>query len=199
MFSGRKRGSKLPWIGGAMYMLLLAASGCSTQTTKAPAADPQIQRVYTIGRGDTLEVIVWGEDKVSGQVNVRPDGMVTVALIGDVPAAGRSPDELAGQIKDGLTRYIDKPNVVVRVLATGSRRFFVIGNVRTPGSYDMGANQTLLKALAMAGGLNEFASAGSLRIIRDGGTSMLEPDYWGITRGEVPDVRLEPEDTIVVP
>lgn len=184
----------------AVALGLFLASACATSTPAGPSVtDGALNRRYEIGRSDTLEIIVWDEEKLSGPVPVRPDGMVTVALIGDVPAAGRNPDELADEIRDRLRKYVDEPNVVVRVLATGSRRFFVLGNVRAPGAYEMTAGQTLLQALAMAGGLNEFADSGGLRIIRQNTDTPTLPDYRAITRGETPDVRLQPDDTIVVP
>jgi polysaccharide export outer membrane protein len=181
-----------------MWCALLVAS-CTSAAPKPPTTPETMPRRYTIGREDTLEVIVWGEEKLSGPVQVRPDGMISVALIGDVPAAGRSADELSEDVRKRLERYVEKPNVVVRVLTTGSRRFFVIGNVRAPGAYEMTAGQTLLQGLAKAGGLNEFADEDGVRIIRKDGTAAVEPDYDSITRGQAPDVILEPDDTIVVP
>jgi polysaccharide export outer membrane protein len=155
---------------------------------------------YVIGAGDTLDIIVWGEDKVSGRVEVRPDGMITVPLIGDIAAAGLTPEQLAESLRQGLTRYIDSPNVVVRVGIMGSRRFFVIGNVRTPGMFDMRPEQTFLQAIAVAGGFTDFANRNGVRIVRKGGGGPpVEPNYDAITRGEVPDVRIEPNDTIIVP
>jgi polysaccharide export outer membrane protein len=178
---------------------LVLGIGCSSARPRATMPAELGPRPYIVGTGDTLEVIVWGEDKLSGPVQVRPDGMITIALVGDVAAAGRSADELAAELQSRLTQYVSSPNVVVRVQATGSRRFFVIGNVRAPGAYDMTADQTFLQALAKAGGLNEFADADDVRIIRRSGASPVLPDYDAITRGDVPDVVLEPDDTIVVP
>ena len=153
---------------------------------------------YRIAAGDTLDIVVWGEDKVSGPAQVRPDGMISVALVGDLPAAGQTPEQLASTISDALTRYIDKPNVVVRVAATGSRHFFVMGQVRAPGMYELRAGETLIQALAVAGGFTDFASQGHVKIIR-AGTAPMEVDYKAVVRGDQPDVLLELNDTIVVP
>jgi polysaccharide biosynthesis/export protein len=180
-----------------MFALLLA--GCAARRP-APLPPPPPPGPYQIGPGDTLNIVVWREDKISGPVQVRPDGMISVPLIGDIRAAGLTPDALAGQIHAGLSRFIDNPNVVVQVTATGSRRFFVVGNVKTPGAYDLQANQTLLQALAVAGGFTDFADRNGIRIIRTNPhPQTVYPNYKAIIRGEAADVRLQPKDTIVVP
>jgi len=187
--------------GGAISaaVLLVLTSCASTRPVSAPDPPPPAAP-YQIGAGDTLEVIVWNEDRVSGPQQVRPDGMITVALIGDVPASGLTPETLAENLRTGLSRFIDNPNVVVRVGATGSRRYFIVGNVRAPGAYDLRADQTFLQALSVAGGFTEFADRGAVRIIRQNGSAPpVRPDYNTIIRGEAADIRLEPNDTIVVP
>ena len=183
-------------MGGAMCAALLLVAGC-TPTRHVPTAVPDAPKAYRIAPGDTLEVIVWREDKLSGPVQVRPDGMITVPLAGELKAAGLTPEELAQATRDGLARYVDDPNVVVRV-AMGSRRFFVVGNVRAPGMYELRPEQTFLQALAVAGGFTEFAARGRVRIVRVGAPPV-EPDYDAIVQGAAQDVSLEPNDTIVVP
>jgi len=220
----RRTGSRWRGTGGAICAALLILVGCATKHPTAPeypvqppadTALPADVRVpagapspvaaaapapYQIGANDTLEIIVWREDKISGPVQVRPDGMITVALIGDVPAAGMTPEALSEHIRAGLSRFIDSPNVVVRVVATGSRRYFIVGNVKTPGAYDLRANQTFLQALSVAGGFTDFASRGSVRIIRQNGGPLPDRiDYNAVVSGDAPDIRLEPNDTIVVP
>jgi polysaccharide export outer membrane protein len=179
-----------------MCALVFAVAGCAPAR---PVAEPQVAPgAYRIAAGDTLDIVVWGEDKVSGTVQVRPDGMVSVALVGDLPAAGQTPEELADRTRDALARYIDAPNVVVRVAATGSRHFFVMGNVRAPGMYDLRAGQTMIQALAVAGGFTEFANESRVKILRPG-AAPIERDYGAVVQGKVSDVLLEPNDTIVVP
>jgi polysaccharide export outer membrane protein len=153
---------------------------------------------YRIAAGDTLDVVVWREEQISGPAQVRPDGMITIALAGDIHAAGLTPEELAAQIQGVLSRFIDNPNVVVRVSAMGSHRFFVMGNVKTPGMYDLRPGETLVQALAVAGGFTEFANRGHVKLMRTG-ASPTERDYDAIVAGAVADVPLEPNDTIVVP
>jgi polysaccharide export outer membrane protein len=220
----RRMGRRRRGTGGAICATLFVLAGCAAKHPIAPdyptrtPADTALPAAvltpagaplpvaapspapYHIGANDTLEIIVWREDKISGPVQVRPDGMITVALIGDVPAAGLTPEALSENIRTGLSRFIDSPNVVVRVAATGSRRYFIVGNVKAPGAYDLRADQTFLQALSVAGGFTDFASRGSVRIIRQsGGPLPARIDYNAVVSGDAPDVRLEPNDTIVVP
>ncbi len=180
-----------------MCALLFAVAAC---TTAKPAPPPQAvaSDPYRIAAGDTLDIVVWGEEKASGPVQVRPDGKISVALVGDLPAAALTPEELAIMIREALAHFIDNPNVVVRVAATGSRQFFVMGNVRSPGVYELRAGQTLVQALAVAGGFTEFANQSHVKIMRTG-TAPIERDYNAVVRGDAPDVVLERGDTIVVP
>jgi polysaccharide export outer membrane protein len=184
-------------IGGAMLaLMILAACAPRAVVPPPPPAEPVL---YRIGAGDVLDLIVWREENLSGSLNVRPDGMISVPLVGDLAAAGKTPEELSNDIKTGLQRFVENPNVVVRVSAT-ARRFYIVGNVRAPGMYEMRADQTLLQALAVAGGFTEFANRGRVRIVRQGGAEQaFERDYDDIVSGEIPDVRLEPNDTIIVP
>ena len=187
------------WMGGAMLAVALGLLSCSSARTVPPPPPSASTEPYRIGPGDLLDVVVWKEDQVSGKVQVRPDGMITVPLIGDLQAAGKTPDDVAGQIRAGLTSYIDDPRVAVRVEAT-ARRFFVIGNVKTPGMYDLRADQTVLQGLAVSGGLTEFADRNAVRIIRGGGSQpAIAVDYDAIVKGREPDIELAPNDTIVVP
>jgi polysaccharide export outer membrane protein len=196
--SKEQRSRLLGWkrMGGAMYSLV-ALVGCTTAASAPPPTPASSE--YRIGPGDVLDVMVWREESVSGSVTVRPDGKISVALVGDVQAAGLTPEDLSADLHARLLKFIDNPNVVVRVNSS-ALRFFVIGNVRSPGTYDLRANQTLLQALAVAGGFTEFANRGGVRIIRqNSGGTPLKVDYDAIVRGDAPDVRLEPNDTLVVP
>lgn len=187
------------WMGGAMLAIGLALLSCSPAVTVTPPPPSTSTEPYRIGPGDMLDVVVWKEEQVSGKVQVRPDGMITVPLIGDLQAAGETPDAVAEQVTTGLASYIDDPRVAVRVEAT-ARRFFVIGNVRAPGMYPLNADQTVLQGLAVCGGLTEFADRDGVRIIRGGGSQpAIAVDYDAIVKGRDPDIELEPNDTIVVP
>lgn len=184
-------------MGGAMGAILALGIGCAASRAprppEAPAGNP-----YEILPGDQLELIVWREQQLSGPVQVRPDGKITVALLGDVQAAGLTPEQLSETIRQGLVKYIDSPNVVVR-LNTSSRRFFVSGNVRAPGTYDLRPNQTLVQAIAVAGGFSDFADRNDIRVVRAGAAAPLDVNYDAIVSGREPDLVLQPDDTVVVP
>jgi len=189
------------WV--ALLVVAAVVGGCTAQQTGvrgAPEVEVEETGAYRIGAGDTLDILVWKEPEISGSARVRPDGKITVPLIGDVTALDAAPDDLAATLRERLTRFIDQPNVVVRVAEMGSRRFFVVGNVQSPGMYDLRPGQTLLQALAVAGGFTDFAERGGLRILRRRGEQrLLKCDYGAIVRGDVRDVPIEPDDTIVVP
>jgi len=193
----RSAGRRWRVMGGAMCTIVLLGFGCTT--TRAPRA-PEIpaNNPYEILPGDQLELIVWKEPQLSGPTQVRPDGKITVPLLGDVQAAGLTPEQLSENIRQQLVRYIDSPNVVVR-LNTSSRRFFISGMVRAPGTYELRPNQTLLQAIAVAGGFTDFADRNDIRVIRAGVPAPLRPNYDAIVTGEEPDLPLRADDTIVVP
>ena len=184
-------------MGGAVCSLLLIGAGCATPKPIAPPEAP-VPSPYQIAAGDTLEIMVWREEQVSGKVDVRPDGMITLPLAGDVHAAALTPEELGKTLHDRLSQFIDNPNVVVRVLTMGSRRYFVVGSVRSPGMFDLRADLTFLQAMAVSGGFTDFADRGKVRIIRVSAPPVMA-DYDAIVKGTAPDILLEPNNTIVVP
>jgi polysaccharide export outer membrane protein len=178
----------------AATMLLGCASSAPTGIPALPPPDP-----YEITAGDALEIIVWREAQLSGPVQVRSDGKITMPLLGDVQASGLTPEPLAEEVRLGLLRFIDAPNVVVR-LNVSSRRYFIIGNVGAPGMYQLSPNLTYLQAIAIAGGFSPFASRGSVSIIRPGSAnSPIRPSYDAIIKGNEADVMLQNNDTIIVP
>jgi polysaccharide export outer membrane protein len=184
----------------AAVTLILTLASCAPSAANPPSPPPPRPAVaYRIGSGDILDVLVWREDMVSGPVTVRPDGMISVSLIGDIKAEGLTPEELAAQIEKGLLKFIETPKVVVRV-SQSARRFYVVGNVNGPGMYSLLPQQTLVQAIALCGGFTQFADRGSIRIIRQAGPQVAkEYDYDRIISGTEPDVMLETNDTIVVP
>ena len=188
-------------MGGAMIVatVVLTLVSCGPPTVAPTPPPPRAAVAYRIGPGDVLEVLVWREETVSGPVTVRPDGMISVSLVGDIKAEGSTPEELAAQIEKDLLKFIATPKVVVRVNQS-ARRFYVVGNVNGPGMYNLLPQQTLLQAIALCGGFSQFADRGSIRIMRQAGPQVApEYDYDRIVAGSDPDVQLESNDTIVVP
>lgn len=189
-------------MGGAIAAIIVMTtlSACAPPSSNPP--QPPVPRAavpYRIGPGDVLDVLVWREESLSGPVTVRSDGMISVSLAGDVKAEGLTPEEVATTIETSLRRFIEAPKVVVRVTQSG-RRFYVVGNVKGPGMYGLLPQQTLVQAVALAGGFTEFADRDSIRIIRQAGPQVQrEYDYDAIISGDAPDIELEPNDTLIVP
>lgn len=171
------------------------------QPGTAPQATPPSD--YTIGPEDVLGVVFWREPDMSGDVTVRPDGRITIPVIGEMVAAGKRPEELQAQIVTAARKYISDVNVVVVVRTINSRKIFVTGRVTTPGTYPLMGPLTVIQAIALAGGLTEYADPKGITILRtQGGKSETIPfNYQDISRGRNLDqnIQLKPGDTIVVP
>jgi polysaccharide export outer membrane protein len=162
------------------------------------AADP-----YQIGSDDELEIIVWTQPQLSGKVTVASDGTIAMPLIGRVPAAGLTPDQLKANLENRYARYVHGANATVRVTDPASHVFYVLGEVNKPGVFKLHSGEVLSQALAEAGGLGEFADAGKIRILRhkENETVVLTINYHVVrSGGDVSaDVPVEPGDTVQVP
>lgn len=121
---------------------------------------------YVIGPEDVLDIAVWNNAAVSRTVPVRPDGKISLPLLNDVPASGLTPTELREALTKALASYIPTPSVSVIVREVHSYKVTVIGEVRTPGRYELKSQATVLDVLAMAGGLNEYADRGRIVVLR---------------------------------
>jgi polysaccharide export outer membrane protein len=131
---------------------------------------------YVIQAGDLIEVSVWKNAELSRTVLVRPDGRISLPLLNEIPAAGRSAPELRALVAERLAEYVSTGEVSVIVHEVKSVAVSVIGEVRQPGRYQLQNRTTVLDALAMAGGLTEFASAGGITVLRsDGGQTARLP------------------------
>jgi polysaccharide export outer membrane protein len=176
--------------------------GASGQpATLQGAANVDVAR-YVIGSDDSLSITVWKEPSLSGTIPVRPDGMISLPLIGDLKAAGRTPMQLADDITVKLKKYIQDPNVSVVVMADSSQRIFLIGEVGHVGPVPMTPGMTPLQAIAAGGGLSTFANSKKIYILRnEGGKQQKIPfNYKKALKGEdTQGVSLKPGDTIVVP
>ena len=171
------------------FVAFAAPPGLSTT-----AASPD---EYRIGISDQLRISVWREEDVSLPVIVRPDGKITVPLVGDVQAAGRTATDITRQIAQALTKYIKEPIVTVIVEEINSNTVYVIGEVNRQGAIELRQRTRFLQALAMAGGLTEFADKSRIVLLRevDGREVVRELDFKRLIRGEAPEenVYLRPE------
>jgi polysaccharide export outer membrane protein len=157
---------------------------------------------YVIGPSDVLTVTVWKEPTLSGPILVRPDGMITMPLLGDVQASGLTPLRLADQIASRLKKYFQAPNVSVVVGEIHSKVIYLLGEVGKKGPIEMTPGMTLLNAIASAGGLTDYANTKKIYILRGetGKQDKIPVRYKDALRGESEfNLVLQPGDTIVVP
>lgn len=159
---------------------------------------------YVIGPEDILAINVWREPEISRVLPVRPDGNISLPLIGELKAAGLTPTELQNKIIEQLRAYLSNPEVAVIVQEVRSQKFNVVGDVLRPGSYDLSKPMTVLDALALAGGFGPWAKVNKIYVLRRSrdGTRMIIPfKYKDVIKGKkgYQDLELEPGDTVVVP
>jgi polysaccharide biosynthesis/export protein len=191
----------------ALLLVVLPVVGSAAQTTApAPPAPPTsvpLAQDYVIGPQDVLGIVFWREPEMSGDVTVRPDGRISLPVIGELQAAGLHPDALQKQIVTAAGKYLADPNVAVVVRAINSRRVFVTGKVTTPGSHPLAGPLTVMQAIALAGGLTEYADSKNITVLRsrDGQSQILKFNYRDVARGKnlEQNIHLMPGDTVVVP
>jgi polysaccharide biosynthesis/export protein len=179
-------------------IVALAGCGGGAQTVRNPR--PAKPQEYRIGVEDLIEVSVWKERDLSTTTPVRPDGRITVPLVGEIKAAGRTAHELEREISAKLGERISAPVVSVGVKEVAAR-VFVLGEVARPGVYPLRGSLNLIEALALAGGLTEFADEDDIVVLRraakDGERKRISVSYGkAVGGGELFD--LQPGDTIVV-
>jgi polysaccharide biosynthesis/export protein len=166
--------------------------------------DLKVPPEYTIGSEDVLAINVWKEPEISRTVPVRPDGKVSVPLIGEIQAKGLTPKQLQANIAEALRSYLANPEVSVIVQEVHSQKFNVLGEVARPGSYPLATPTTVLDALAVAGGFRDFAKVTKIFVLRvrlDGSRERIPFNYKEVVKGArfEQNVELQPYDTIIVP
>lgn len=157
----------------------LSSSLLAQEATSAPADDalPAVALPeYRVNPGDELQISVWREDQLQRSVRVLPDGSLSFPLVGRIEGAGRTTREIEAAISAGLaSKYVDGnvPDVTVAVAQTSGLQFSVIGKVRSPGTFTPGRYLTLLEALSLAGGVDEFASLDNVVVVRKSGEGLV--------------------------
>jgi len=157
---------------------------------------------YVIGPSDVLAVTVWKEPTLSSSLLVRPDGMISLPLLGDVQATGLTPLQLADQITTKLKKCVQDPNVSVVISQIHSKVVYLLGEVARKGPIEMTSGMTLLEAISSAGGLTDYANTKKIYILRDvSGTHQKIPVHYkeALKGDSALNLVLKPGDTIVVP
>jgi polysaccharide export outer membrane protein len=159
---------------------------------------------FVIGNDDRLAINVWKEPDLTRSIPVRSDGKISLPLVGELQAAGRTPLQLEQDIANRLRNYITEPEVTVMVEQINSEKFNILGQVTKPGSYPLTAATTVMDAIATAGGFKDFAKQKGIYILRQnsrGGESRIPFNYKDFIKGKNSgqNIKLEPRDTIVVP
>jgi polysaccharide biosynthesis/export protein len=164
-----------------------------------PAAVPVDPKAYLIGAEDVISIRVWKEPENSGQFVVRPDGKISIPLIGEIQAAGLTPEKLSANIAQGLQKVMVHPEVTVGVEKVNSKKYFIQGEVNRPGSYPLVIDTSVLEALVNAGGFREFANTKKIVVLR--GSERLKFNYHEVTKGKKMDqnIMVKPGDQIIVP
>ena len=192
---------------GLLAIGLILAAACASRPTADLPKDPEpgaATAPYVIGVRDLLRVSVWQNPGVSVDVPVRPDGKISVPLIGDVVAAGQTPDQLDAVITKKLDKHLDSPDVTVIVLEMNSRFVSVVGRVVKTSRVPVSEDLRVVEAIALAGGFDTFADPGNIRVVRhnpDGTEVEYHFDYDAYMSGRAPGTNflLQAGDVVYVP
>jgi polysaccharide export outer membrane protein len=182
------------FVNGAL--VLFAAFIYSVSAFSAP---------YLVNPGDLLRIDVWNEDSLSREVLVRPDGIISLPMAGEIDTSRSSPSQVSEKIAQALGQYMkDTPRVVVSLIDVPGNKIFVIGKVARPGEYKITSDTDVMQALALAGGLNSFAAENDIRILRrqaDGKQIAISFEYAKVKVGEElqSNIILRSRDIVVVP
>ena len=154
-----------------------------------------------MGPGDKLRIEVYKDTQLSQSVQVRPDGKITLPLVGDLEASGRTPVELRDGVTGALKEFMTNPVVTVIVVEATAATAYVLGEVNHPGAVNLQAPLTVLQALALAGGLKDFADVKNIRILRKdpSGEQVIPFNYRDALKSPRAPIYLRPGDTVVVP
>ena len=196
----------------ALASLLLTSASASAQTQARPSNPGSAVATtgeaasttpdYRLVAGDKLRIEVYKDDKLSQSLQVRPDGKITLPLIGDIAAAGRTSSQLRDAIATSLKEYNTNPIVTVIVVETVPPLIYVMGEVNAAGPQPLKGEMTVLQALAAAGGFKDFANTKNIRVLRQGPSgehTTLPFNYKDAIRGGGKPIVLQPGDTIIVP
>ena len=205
----------LPILAAALVLSIGAAASTveaqAPQATKAVAASTAavvtavpVAPDYGIGPDDVLSILFWRDKDLSAaDVTVRPDGKITLPLLNDVQASGRTPEQLGDAIREAARKYVEDPNPTVIVKEIKSRRVFITGRIEKPGPYPLNGRTTILQLIAMAGGLREFVDGKDISVMRNekDKQTVFDFNYQDVVKKRYlnQNIELKPGDVVVVP
>ena len=187
----------------ALALLSAPAFGQGDATPKPLPAAPAPSPLYVIQPNDVLEIFVWKEPELTRKVLVRPDGRISFPLVQDLQAGGVTPGVLKEQIQERLKQFLTGPNVTIIIESIKSYTVFVVGKVQKPGAITIEKPLTVLQALSMAGGFQDYAKDSEMTVIRSSGkdTTVFDFNYKEVIKGRHADqnIMLSSGDVVVVP
>jgi polysaccharide export outer membrane protein len=186
----------------AMMLCALMLAAAFSTIRAQEVTESSFPGEYVLGVEDRLSISVWKEPELSRTVIIRPDGKVTCPLVGDIQAAGRTAKQLSADLTTALARFVKEPVVNVTVESIESYKVYVLGEVSTQGALILRRRTRLLEAIALSGGMTQFANKSDVVLIRydDDKESRTRIDYRKIVSGEKAELNvfLKPGDTIIV-
>lgn len=194
------------WFGRGLFIsavVAVATMGVPFHMREALAAGVQVEPGYRLGAEDVLMVSVWKDEQLTREVVVRPDGMFSFPLVGDVRALDRTVEEIRADLVTRLAKYIPNANVSVAVIKVMSYKIYVVGRVNKPGEYLIGHYTDVLQALSLAGGLTPFAAENDIKVMRrvDGEQQTIPFRYGDVRKGKdlEQNIILQRGDVVMVP
>ncbi|HFQ81970.1 MAG TPA: polysaccharide export protein [Desulfobacterales bacterium] len=183
---------------------LMNTAQASPKAISSNAASPATKGMeYIIGRGDQLQVMVWKEKDLSQAMSVRIDGRISLPLIGDVMAAGKTISGLTHELEKRFASVVTDPAVSVMLIQSKSWRYYIIGKINKPGEFPIDFPITILQAIAKSGGFTQWAKSDNISILRqtNGHDKLLKFNYDAVTKGKdlAQNIQIKPGDTIIVP
>lgn len=186
----------LCWVLTGLHVL---AAFLPNGSQAQPVADPS----YLLGPEDIIKISVWKDEHLTQEVVVRPDGMISFPLVGDISAGGKTVEDVRLELGKRLNKFVPNPFVSVMVTKILSGKIYVIGRVNKPGEFLVGHYTDVLQALSLAGGLNPFASENDIRVMRRirGEQIVFQFRYGDVRKGKEleQNIILERGDVVVVP
>lgn len=166
------------------------------QPSSSAGVDPNN---YTLGTGDQIGIYVWREPELTMRQTVRPDGKISMPLIGDFNVNGLTPNQIREELTSQLKQYVLNPSIMVEVLAVRSKKFTITGEIGRPGAYPLTGPTTVMDAITNAGGFRDFANRKKITIIR--GEERIKFNYNDVIKGKNREQNIEllDGDLIVVP